>query len=382
MTELGSDAARVRRAAAALRSRGEATRDLEGGPVPSASAGAAAAAGGVHPPVDPGRDWVPPWRRRAMWLRDLRSRFAGVTLDDTYDVDDCDVDGCRVRRIAHHLDLPPPDLPDPTEARAAVLARLQLVAGVGEVTEGRLRNQGFATIAELTASSVHGPAATEVLAEWESGDLTAIAARLTRRLGGRGHLLSSVLCGLVDLDDLVFLDLETLGFWNTTVFLAGVGRFRAGRFAVEQFLAPRFEDEPGVLSLAAAALGDARVVVTFNGRTADLPWLSNRVFFHGLPTLPRPAHIDLSYGVRRRFRLDQELLPDTRLATVQHRLLDLARPDGDVPGWFVPDVYEHYAQQPERRQGLLVPVLDHNRSDLEALVGLLGLLCGEVRAWA
>lgn len=382
MTDPRTEAGRVQRAATALRERGDQSREAEGegrfGASRPGTAGTHAA--GATAGSDASPALLPPWRSRASQVRRLHRRFADIRLDERFHVTDTRVAGCGVLCVTHHLDICPPDLPGPSEARAAALARLELVFGVGGSTAARLRADGIASVDDLAGLAGWRDAAADVLTEWERGDLAAIGARMTRRLGGHGHLLSSVLCGLVDLGDVVFLDLETLGFWNNMVFLAGVGRFGPAGFSVKQFLAPGCEDERGVLALAGDELAGARVVVTFNGRTADLPWLAGRSFYHGLPAIPEPVHVDLSYGVRRRFRLDADVLPDARLTTVQRRLLGLERPETDIPGWLVPDLYEYYAAQADRRQGILVPVVDHNRSDLEALAVLLGVLCGEVRA--
>jgi len=121
------------------------------------------------------------------------------------------------------------------------------------------------------------------------------------------------------------------------------------------------------------------VVVTYNGRTADMAWLRSRCFYHGLPDMPSIAHVDLLFGTRRRFVCDDEVLGDVRLATVQQGVLEMDRPDNDVPGAAVPELYQEY--QRTGCEGLLIPVLDHNRTDVEALGPLLQVLRREALAW-
>jgi uncharacterized protein YprB with RNaseH-like and TPR domain len=262
-----------------------------------------------------------------------------------------------------------------------VLSRLDLVWGVGQATASRLRQAGMTTVEDLLHLFEYRDRAAEVIAEWDLGRLPSLCTRLTRRLGGVGHLLSALVCSQVELERVVFFDLETLGLWNNPIFLAGVGRFRDGAFEVNQFLAPGYAHEPGVLARASAELEGAQVVVTFNGRTADMPWLVNRVFYHGLPAVPELAHVDLIHGVRRRFRIDEDFLPDARLPTVQRHLLAHDRPVFDVPSWLIPTLYQEYAKRGARSEGLLVPVVDHNCSDLEALAVLLEVLCREAGRW-
>jgi uncharacterized protein YprB with RNaseH-like and TPR domain len=248
------------------------------------------------------------------------------------------------------------------------------------VAARRLRAAGCASVRDLLQIGAYRQDAAAIVGEWERGDLRATCARLTRRLGGRGHLLSALLCSSVALEDVAFLDLETMGLWNNTVFLAGVGRIEDGRLHVHQYLAPGHADEPAVVGSALAHLAEARVVVTFNGRSADLPWLAGRAFYYGLGPVPAPAHVDLLYGTRRRYQRDEERLDRVRLPDVSGELLRLQRPATDVPSWMVPEVYDHYTRAPADREGMLLPILEHNRADLEALVHLLELLCREAAA--
>lgn len=348
MAEALSEAARLGRAAAGLGTRG------------AASAGPT----GLGPYGE---------------LRALRRRWSGTRLADRYQIETLDTGCGRLRRIVQLSAVPAPVLPPPAAARAAALARLDLVFGIGPVTARRLAEAGHSSVEHLVAVDRYREPAAEVVAEWDAGDLVSICGRLTRRLGGHGHLLSALACGLVDPGDIVLLDLETLGLWNNAVFLGGVGRFADGGFTVTQYLAVGYEDEPALVEALRAELAAAKVLVTFNGRTADLPWLAERAFFHGLAPLPEPAHVDLVYGVRRRVG-PPDGLPDARLATVCRHLLGLERPD-DVPGWLVPSLYQCYAADPDRLEGVLVPVVDHNRADLEAVAVLLGVLCRDGGGW-
>lgn len=272
-----------------------------------------------------------------------------------------------------------PSLPAAGDARAALLSRLELVHGIGPVTAAALRAGGTWTVADLVGTDRHGSGAAEVCAEWEAGDLVAVADRLQRRMAGHGHMLGALLAACVDPAEVVFLDLETLGLAGNVVFLCGTGRIVDGTFEVEQYLAPGHADEPVMLERVLRVLGEARVVVTYNGRTADLVWLRSRCFYHGLPDPPEMAHVDLVFGTRRRFVRDEPVLDDARLVTVQDQLLGIGRPAYDVPSAAVPDIYQEYVRT--GCEGLLVPVLDHNGSDLLALVALLGRMCDEALHW-
>jgi uncharacterized protein YprB with RNaseH-like and TPR domain len=359
-----TDAARLGRAAASLRERGAEQRARQ-------------ETDGVDDRQPAGGAF---WRARRAHLRRLAAQVGEGTLECCGGDVERATGSPAVHRIGHRPSVRWPQLPAPASATATVMSCLELVAGVGPVTAGRLRAAGHRRVEDLTSIPSFRIDATAMVREWERGDLRSTCARMTQRLGGRGHLLSALACSFVDAEEIAFLDLETMGLWNNTVFLAGVGRIVAGHLQVRQYLAPGHADEPAVVSSALADLAGARIVVTFNGRSADLPWLARRAFYYGLGPVPALVHVDLLYGTRRRYQYDEGRLDRVRLPDVSDEILDLPRPETDVPSWMVPEIYGHYAKAPDEREGLLLPLLEHNRVDLETLVHLLELLCREATA--
>lgn len=325
----------------------------------------------------------------------LASAFCGTRLADRYEVSE---EEGGVLRIAQETGVAAAALPDAAAARAALLAPLQLVFGVGPATVTRLKAAGCRSIEDLRCHRRFATEAESVLADWrgdghagdssgavaragvgEAGlgekgsepDLLGLCQRLTRRMGGAGHVLSSLACGLVEPGEIAFLDTETLGLSGQAIFLCGIGRFEAGRLMVEQFLAPDVASEQAMLGLALERLGQARVLVTYNGLTADVAWLRQRCFYYRMGRPAELPHVDLVYGTRHCFVREDGVLDNARLPTVQERLLGMARPEVDLPSWAIPGVYDAYARSGGELEGMLVPVVEHNRSDLEALVSLL-----------
>lgn len=322
-----------------------------------------------------GLDAPTPWDWSPV-VDEVRAAFGALRLADRYNVTEIATERGTIRLVEHPPAVRLDPLPLAGDIRRALLSRLELVPGIGPVTAARLRGAGVRSITDLAdAAERHRGAADAICAEWEAGDLVAVSDRLRGRLAGRGHLLATLLAGCVDPGDIVFVDVETLGLAGNTIFLCGVGRLGPDGLSVRQLLAPGYADEPAMLAAVLAELADARVLVTYNGRTADVVWLRSRCFYHGLPPVPEPVHVDLVFGTRRRFLRDDTVLSDARLPTVQRALLRTARPVGDVPSAAVPELYQEYVRT--GCEGLLVPILDHNRSDLEALVLLLSRLCAE-----
>jgi hypothetical protein len=166
----------------------------------------------------------------------------------------------------------------------------------------------------------------------------------------------------------LYLDTETTGLaggTGTYVFLVGLAAWAGRDLTITQYFLGDLDGEPAFLHAVAQAVAEAGQLVTFNGRTFDLPlletrYLLSRAGWWGLDL----AHQDL-YPVAR--ALWQGLAADCRLQTLEGALLGLDRGD-DLPGALVPQVYFRYLRT--RDPGALPRVFAHNRWDLVALAGL------------
>ena len=172
-----------------------------------------------------------------------------------------------------------------------------------------------------------------------------------------------------------YFDTETTGLSTgagTVIFLAGVARLDGDGLLVRQFLLPDYQYELPLLRALAAELRSLDRLVTYNGRSFDIPMLTARLTVNGLfreqAALPA-AHDDLLPDARRLFRRP---LGGARLADVEAGVLDVRR-TSDCPGSEVPARYFGYLRggSPD----LLADVLDHNLPDVVSLALLEAELC-------
>ncbi len=174
----------------------------------------------------------------------------------------------------------------------------------------------------------------------------------------------------------VFIDLETTGLSGgagTVAFLVGVGFFDLGAFQVRQFLLTSYASERALLAAVACAFEDVDLIVTYNGKTFDVPVMETRWSFHRMELpLDGVPHFDMLHPARRLWKLRASPSGDPedggcRLSTLERTLFDVRR-TGDVPGAEIPGRFFNFLRTGDPRP--LEPVLEHNRLDLVSLAAL------------
>jgi uncharacterized protein len=170
----------------------------------------------------------------------------------------------------------------------------------------------------------------------------------------------------------VYIDTETTGLSGgsgTLAFLIGLAVVEGDVLVVTQYLITRFAGEPAMLAAFARALTEDDRLVSYNGKSFDLPLMISRYRmqgethpFDGLP------HLDLLHPVRRLFN---KRWPDCRLMTLEERLLGFRRKH-DLPGSEAPAAWTDYVRQ--GRAERLIRVVEHNRQDIVSLALAHGAL--------
>ncbi len=170
------------------------------------------------------------------------------------------------------------------------------------------------------------------------------------------------------LERAVFLDLETTGFASSPLFLAGTLTVEDGRLSVRQFFAKDYSQEKSVLHQVSDVLGRYEILITFNGKSYDVPFLRDRFCYHGLRFDTPPHHLDLLHPARRRWRHE---FPNCRLITLEWHLCGRRR-FGDIPGSEIPAVYHEFVKRGYSHA--MKDVFHHNVLDLVTLAELLSEL--------
>jgi len=182
-----------------------------------------------------------------------------------------------------------------------------------------------------------------------------------------------------NLDQFIFLDTETTGLsggTGTMAFMVGVARFRGDSLAMEQFFLRSPAEEAALLAGLEEFCDGMAAVVTYNGKSFDIPILNTRYILQGFTSpfedLP---HLDLLHLTRRiwRARLEQ-----CNLGNIEQQILQLQRDGDEVPGYLVPEYYAQYL-----RDGNAEPlrgIFYHNEQDVLSLAALFALFTDMLEA--
>ena len=172
------------------------------------------------------------------------------------------------------------------------------------------------------------------------------------------------------------LDIETLGLRGSGVvaFLVGVGTPRGDVLEIDQLLLADIGAEPALLGALLGRIAALHLLVTYNGRTFDLPVLRARCVLARLggEQLETVLHCDLLRPVRRLFR---DRLGACTLRQAELSLLGFER-DEDAPATEAPERYRAWLQRSD--EALLAGVVRHNEFDLCATMVLAARLAAHV----
>ena len=182
---------------------------------------------------------------------------------------------------------------------------------------------------------------------------------LLRRLQGQFELPD------LSPEDVLFMDTETTGLGSSPVFLIGVMTWEGDDLLVRQFFARNYAEERAIVSEFMAFAAGRGLLVTFNGKSFDVPYIRARCVTNGITFDFNMAHFDLLHESRRVWGRQ---LPNCKLQTLETLVCGRQR-HGDIPGHAIPDAYHYFVRTGDARQ--MLDVLKHNTFDLLTLADLL-----------
>ena len=176
-----------------------------------------------------------------------------------------------------------------------------------------------------------------------------------------------------DISEFVFLDTETTGLsggTGTIPFMIGAARFSGDQFKLEQFFLRNPSEEKAQLAALSQFVDGAHAVVSYNGKSFDLPIINTRYILNRLSNpFDEMGHIDLLHITRRVWK---RRLKQCNLANIEKEILSFFRTSEDIPGYLVPEFYRNYILNGDASE--IAKIFYHNEVDVVSLSALFTTL--------
>ena len=152
--------------------------------------------------------------------------------------------------------------------------------------------------------------------------------------------------------------------------MAGLCYFRRTGLKILQLILPDIIHEILLLNYLDSFLAKFSTIVTYNGKSFDVPIIKSRSLISGVPcSIDKLIHLDLLHLARNIWKLRLE---SRKLSDIEKNILGIVRTDEEIPGWLVPQMYFDYLESGDAK--LLKGVAYHNEMDIISLAKLFCLL--------
>lgn len=183
--------------------------------------------------------------------------------------------------------------------------------------------------------------------------------------------LSYPLEKVTNLEDILFIDIETTGFLssNSSIYLIGCAYYSNGNWLIKQFFATSLEEERQLLSSFFDFAARFKFIIHFNGNTFDLPFINNRAEKY---ELHNPL-IDMEgIDIYKRIHTYKNMLKlnDCKLKSIE-QYLGINREDRYSGGELI-QVYNDYLASYDYE--LYHDLLLHNAEDMKGMLEILPIL--------
>lgn len=175
----------------------------------------------------------------------------------------------------------------------------------------------------------------------------------------------------IDLSTALFIDLETTGLSGGTgviPFNIGMGYYRDDKFYVGQYFLGELAEEERMIQELGQFFKDMgfQSVVTYNGKSFDIPLLETRFILYRQPFLLNELpHLDFLFPARRLWSHKYE---SCRLFHLALKVVQADRSE-DIPSAEIPWRYFQYIHT--GNYDLIEPILYHNQEDILSLLGVV-----------
>ena len=254
-----------------------------------------------------------------------------------------------------------------------ILKNLKAADFVGDTIETYLQGRGIKTLLDLQHTLKYSSAATQILNQIKEKDYKTLLNNKNIRDIDVSFCFKN--------EDLLFLDIETLGLYDSPMIIIGLGFFSNKKFNIRIYFARDIEEELAMCEhLRNKILPKFKCFITYNGKSFDIPYIANRFLYYYdenpmISEDDKPYevsnslfhHIDLYHNCRRRYK---GIYSSYTLTNMEEKILNWKR-DNELPSSLVGMCYKKYKKKPGRYIGLIKECIEHNFYDVYSMPLLL-----------
>lgn len=254
-------------------------------------------------------------------------------------------------------------------AKKKIIQNLKTVHYIGEKVEKKLKRRGVQTLNDLKINLRYQNSANQILRLIRNKD--------HKTLKKNRYIDDLDLSFCFKIEDFLFLDIETLGLYDSPMIIVGLGYYNNNKFEIHIHFARDLEEEIAICEhLRNEIFPNFKCFVTYNGKTFDIPYVANRFlyYFDENPMISendepyeinntKYHHIDLYHNCRRRFK---GKFNNYTLTNMEKNLLNWKR-ENELPSSLVGICYKRYQKNPSRYIGLIKEIIEHNYYDIYSM---------------
>ncbi|MHA1412065.1 MAG: ribonuclease H-like domain-containing protein [Promethearchaeota archaeon] len=258
---------------------------------------------------------------------------------------------------------------DLSRSKQDLMENLKVIYYIGYNIEAQLKKRGIKSLLDLQYMLKYSKPA-----QWY---LSLIEEKNYKLLYSNRYVQDIDVSFCFDLNDLLFIDIETLDLYNSPIIIIGLGYFVNEFFEIEELFIRNLEEEISMLQyLEKNILPKFKCFVSYNGKSFDIPYIINRFlyFFERNPLMNDEVnilnyhdlkyhHIDLYFNCRRKYK---NQFSSYSLTNIEEKLLNFKRKN-DLPSNLVGTCYRMYLENPSKYSGLIKACIEHNYWDIYSL---------------
>ena len=257
-----------------------------------------------------------------------------------------------------------------------LINNLKVVPFIGEEIELFLKRRGISNLYDLRHVFKYGKHAKQMIDLIKEQDI--------KSLSNNQYVYDIDISFCFNLNELLFLDIETLDIYDSPIIIFGYGYYKNSSFHIKILFAREISEEIAICEhLKNEILPKFKCFITYNGKSFDIPYLVNRFmyYFESNPMISENDtpyeslntlyhHIDLYHNCRRKFK---GLFYNYTLTDMEKLILNFYR-ENDVPGNLIGFCYRNYLKDPYRYIGPIKECIDHNYYDVYSMPLILDKL--------